>query len=198
MNVIINATYDTLMIGIEKQTWITHEVHLGRTMSEHFLQEMLQFFHTVDISFDDITQIYCVHGPGSFTGIRLSAVFANTLAMHYGIKLYECSLGQLFYTDYEATKNKKLFVFDARGKQVFVYRPDETIKKMEGYKATETEYAIVPLEEVEKACRIQKTALYTEKDIHISKIIEKITIEGLDHFQKVDRITPLYVKAAIS
>ncbi len=44
---------------------------IGNFLSEH------------DISYEDIAEIFCVIGPGSFTGIRTLTLIVNTLAYIY-------------------------------------------------------------------------------------------------------------------
>lgn len=52
----------------------------------NFIQEKLQKNHK---SWQDITSITFMSGPGSFTGLRIGATIVNTLAHELGVPLYD-------------------------------------------------------------------------------------------------------------
>ena len=67
----------------------TYEAELGRDMAEKilgFMEEKLAENHK---TWQDITEIIYMSGPGSFTGLRIGAAIVNTLADQLGVPLYD-------------------------------------------------------------------------------------------------------------
>jgi tRNA threonylcarbamoyladenosine biosynthesis protein TsaB len=64
----------------------------------------------------DISSVYLVDGPGSFTGVRVSTVLAKTICITNYANLYSCS------SNYFQTKSDKKFisVIDARANKKYL------------------------------------------------------------------------------
>lgn len=61
----------------------------GRDLAEQLLGYMRDKLAEHDASFQDITEITFMAGPGSFTGLRIGATIVNTLAHELNIPLYD-------------------------------------------------------------------------------------------------------------
>lgn len=67
----------------------TYEAELGRDMAEKiftFIESKLTENHK---TWQDISEITFMSGPGSFTGLRIGAAIVNTLADQLKIPLYD-------------------------------------------------------------------------------------------------------------
>lgn len=67
----------------------TYRAELGHDMAEklhQFIEEKLAENHQ---TWQDITEIEYMSGPGSFTGLRIGATIVNTLADQLNIPLYD-------------------------------------------------------------------------------------------------------------
>lgn len=57
--------------------------------AEKLMPEIFEMLKSCKKSFEDIKEIFCVKGPGSFTGLRVGVTVANTMRYLLGAKLYE-------------------------------------------------------------------------------------------------------------
>lgn len=63
----------------------------GNDLSEEALYSIKQILDRNDVSIDNLDEIVCVSGPGSFTGLRIGVTIAKTMAYFKNIKLYSAS-----------------------------------------------------------------------------------------------------------
>lgn len=62
---------------------------LGREMTEKLLGVLKEKLEEHGKTFEDLTKITFMSGPGSFTGLRIGATIVNTLAHELNIPLYD-------------------------------------------------------------------------------------------------------------
>ena len=67
----------------------TYEEELGRDMAEKLLGFIHAKLQENGKTWQDITEITYMSGPGSFTGLRIGASVVNTLADQLNIPLYD-------------------------------------------------------------------------------------------------------------
>ena len=83
-----------------------------REHSANFLYIVETMLRSNDFTVDDLTDLYCGYGPGSYTGERISVTVAKMLASFKNIKLHQVSSLYLAGSGYQ---NKNVAViFDAR------------------------------------------------------------------------------------
>ena len=63
----------------------------GKDLSKEALYKISQLLDKNNIKPQDINEIICVRGPGSFTGLRIGVTIAKTMAYFLNIKLYSTS-----------------------------------------------------------------------------------------------------------
>ncbi len=67
----------------------TYEWDSGRELAEKLLGFIHAKLQENQKDWQDITEITIMSGPGSFTGLRIGAAVANTLAHELGVPLYD-------------------------------------------------------------------------------------------------------------
>lgn len=66
-----------------------YEWESGRDLAENLLGFLRDKLAENDATFNDISEITFMSGPGSFTGLRIGASVVNTLAHELNIPLYD-------------------------------------------------------------------------------------------------------------
>lgn len=61
----------------------------GRDLAEKLLKFLHDKLATQNQTFNDLTEIVFMSGPGSFTGLRIGASIVNTLSHELNIPLYD-------------------------------------------------------------------------------------------------------------
>lgn len=74
-----------LFVGTEKLAYKTWQAH--RELSQTIHTQILTLLNKVGKNWQDIDGIVCFKGPGSFTGLRIGATVANTLAQELEIPI---------------------------------------------------------------------------------------------------------------
>ena len=67
---------------VSEKTWVAH-----KQLSDTLLKAIEDQLQTQSIAWSDIQGIVCYKGPGSFTGLRIGATVANTLAESVSIPI---------------------------------------------------------------------------------------------------------------
>lgn len=85
----------------------TYEAELGRDMAEKLLAFIEEKLQENQKTWQDISEITYMSGPGSFTGLRIGAAVVNTLADQLNIPLYDHhgNLRPLILPDYGREAN---------------------------------------------------------------------------------------------
>ncbi len=66
-----------------------YRAELGRDMAERLLSFIREKLQENQATWQDISEITFMSGPGSFTGLRIGATVVNTLADQMNIPLYD-------------------------------------------------------------------------------------------------------------
>lgn len=84
----IDSTYDlTLGILDERFDWISFESFSGQKASSIIQQKVFELLQRHDLNASDLSSLYCVYGPGFYTGLRLAEGFADVFNF-FGIQKY--------------------------------------------------------------------------------------------------------------
>lgn len=95
---------------------INYQSHMGNNNHSQVLYELLS---NIDVT--NVSKVYVVNGPGSFTGLRVSMIFTKSLALKYDIEIYPVNLMELLYYQND---NHPVYL-DAKGKKYFKYDGDK-------------------------------------------------------------------------
>ena len=95
--------------------WVKEKSH-----SEVITSEFLKLTNHANIQSSDIDKIYCVVGPGSFTGVRVGVSFCKTLAYSLSLPLISINGLDLLATSCHEAKGQIVSVIDAQKNSVFL------------------------------------------------------------------------------
>ena len=93
ISLFLNTCSNYLNIAILKNNKIIKEknLELKKDLSALALNEIKRLIEEVKLTPKDIDEIYCVNGPGSFTGIRVGVTISKIFAWSLNKKLYKLS-----------------------------------------------------------------------------------------------------------
>ena len=98
------STPETILRLDDREYHYLHANHLAEKLLA-FIRDSLAEQHK---TWQDITEITYMSGPGSFTGLRIGASVVNTLAHELGIPLY----------DHHGTKHQQIIPDYGRGAHI--------------------------------------------------------------------------------
>jgi len=85
MKLYLDTSTPTTILKLDEKTY---EWNSGRELAEKLLSFIHEKLQENGKSWQDITEITFMSGPGSFTGLRIGATVINTLASELNIPLY--------------------------------------------------------------------------------------------------------------
>ena len=93
ISLFLNTASNYLNVALLKNNKLLKEIKLesNRDLSSSTLIEIEKLLKEVDLKPIDIDEIYCVDGPGSFTGLRIGVTIAKIYAWSLNKKLYKVS-----------------------------------------------------------------------------------------------------------
>lgn len=127
-------------VNFIKKDWSREKAH-----SEVITQEYLELLKQANLQQNQIKKIYCVVGPGSFTGLRVGVSFCKTLAYSLSVPLVAInSLDLLSLSCPFYPKRRIVSVIDAQKNSLFlsVYEDSKKIRK------TLVPHLVVPIEKL--------------------------------------------------
>lgn len=80
----IGLLFDTKALASRK--WLA-----DRRLSRELLPNILELLDEADLQWSDLTGVIVFAGPGSFTGLRIGATVANSIAYSLGIPITQAS-----------------------------------------------------------------------------------------------------------
>lgn len=135
ISLFLNTSSNFLNISIAKDNKILNSLYkkLDKDLSKEVLYEISNLLKEENLTPNDIDEIICVRGPGSFTGLRVGATIAKTYAHFLNKKLYSVSSLEVIAT----TKKDDIIVpmIDARRGYVYgaIYDKDYNVLLEEQY-----------------------------------------------------------------
>ncbi len=86
MKLYLDTSTPTTILKLDEKTYRWES---GKDLAEGLLGFLRDKLAENGAGFRDITEITLMTGPGSFTGLRIGAAVANTLAHELGVPLYD-------------------------------------------------------------------------------------------------------------
>lgn len=93
-------------------------LYFERDHSSHIIENIKELLDRKNLQPKNLDKIIVGRGPGSYTGIRVSATVAKTLAFVNNIKLY--SVSSLELLTYSISNNDKLVMLDCRNNNFYI------------------------------------------------------------------------------
>lgn len=128
-----SSNYLTVSLLKDNKTQLTLHEHLSKDLSKLALPCIMYVLDNTNIKPNDIDEIVCVNGPGSFTGLRVGVTISKTYAYSLNKKL--CSVSSLFTMATSINDNYIIPIIDARHNHVYsaIYDKDYNVVMEEQY-----------------------------------------------------------------
>jgi tRNA threonylcarbamoyl adenosine modification protein YeaZ len=138
-----------------------------------------------DIDKEDITKVYIVNGPGSFTGVRVNALIAKAFAI--------ANKASIYYLDalsFQLPSTSGISILDARGDNQFVMikNKGKMLLKPQMLKASEVKKLI-------NKYSLPAYAEYKDIDVFSNFIFH---FKSFKLAKNIDNFSPLYIKKALN
>lgn len=120
ISLFLDTSSSNLNVGVLKNKELLKEkhIHFEKDLSKYALNEIKELLDSLNLKPNDIDNIYCVNGPGSFTGLRIGVTIAKTFAWGLNKDLYKVS--SLFAMATSITHSDYIIpLIDARRNYVF-------------------------------------------------------------------------------
>ncbi len=93
ISLFLNTSSKWFNAAIVKDNQVIKSVYenYDQDLSKKALHDINKLINDCNITIDDIDEIVCVRGPGSFTGLRIGVTIAKTMAYFLNKKLYSAS-----------------------------------------------------------------------------------------------------------
>lgn len=119
ISLFLDTSSNYLTIGVLKDDVVLKEEHikLDKTLSKMALPYLKETLESALIKPNDIDEIVCVNGPGSFTGLRVGVTIAKTYAWSLNKKI--CGVSSLFTMATSIEDNYIIPIINARHNHVF-------------------------------------------------------------------------------
>lgn len=83
--------------------------------SDYIMPLLKELLDSNNIDVHDLSEILCVNGPGSFTGVRLGVTIAKTLAYTLNIPIKTITSLEMFAVSSESDNDKLVIIKDLKG-----------------------------------------------------------------------------------
>ncbi len=128
-----SSNYLTVSVLKDNKSLLTLHEHLSKDLSKLALCCIMYALDNSNVKPNDIDEIVCVNGPGSFTGLRVGVTISKTYAYSLNKKL--CGVSSLFTMATSINDNYIIPIIDARHNHVFsaIYDKDYNVIMEEQY-----------------------------------------------------------------
>ncbi len=187
-----SSNYLTISVLKDNISLITKHEYLSKTLSKMALPYIKEVLDSLEIKPNDIDEIVCVNGPGSFTGLRVGVTISKTYA--YSLNKKICGVSSLYTMATSIEDNYIIPIIDARHNHVFsaIYDKDYNIVMEECY---------ISLEDLlEKVNKLDKSYTFVSNDsFDFNSTLYEPNINNLFKYLKknyveVHSFVPTYLK----
>lgn len=128
-----SSNYLTISVLENDKELKTEHKYLEKSLSRLALISIKELLDSMNLKPNDIDEIICVNGPGSFTGLRVGVTIAKTYAYSLNKKL--CGVSSLFTMATSINDNYIVPIISARHEHVYsaIYDKDYNIIMGECY-----------------------------------------------------------------
>ena len=104
--------------------------------SDYIMPLLKELLDTNDLTVHNLSEILCVNGPGSFTGVRLGVTIAKTLAYTQNIPIKTITSLEMYAVSSSSANNKLVIIRDLKGCFGGLFTPDNKLINDYFYKST--------------------------------------------------------------
>lgn len=158
ISLFLNTSSNYLNIALVKDNIVLEEFYkkLDNDVSKETVFNIKKLFDNNNLKPNDVDEIVCVKGPGSFTGLRVGITISKTYAHFLNKKLYSVSSLYLMAT---STKEEIIVpIINARRGYVYAAIYDKN------YNEIEKEQYIKLEQLIEKVNKLNKKVIYVSND----------------------------------
>jgi tRNA threonylcarbamoyl adenosine modification protein YeaZ len=127
VSVILDSSNIDLLVALAKDDKVIDSIcyEAWQQQSELMVVELKKILKRNNISREDISEVLCGIGPGSYTGVRISLTIAKTMSFALNVPVYPISSLRMLKNG----KKASICVINARSKRSYVgvYKDDEII-----------------------------------------------------------------------
>ena len=151
--------------------------------SDYIMPMLVELINDNNIKVHDLSEILCINGPGSFTGVRLGVTIAKTLAYTLNIKIKVATSLEMYAVSSNIEGNKLAIIKDLKGAFGGLFDKDNNLNG-EYFYMNNSEFN----EYVEKN---NFESIIVENNIDFDKIYDLFSTKQEEIAHKVN---PLYIK----
>ncbi len=151
--------------------------------SDYIMPMLVELLNDNNITVHDLSEILCINGPGSFTGVRLGVTIAKTLAYTLNIKIKVATSLEMYAVSSNIEGNKLAIIKDLKGAFGGLFDKDNNLNG-EYFYMNNSEFN----EYVEKN---NFESIIVENNIDFDKIYDLFSTKQEEIAHKVN---PLYIK----
>lgn len=151
--------------------------------SDYIMPMLVELLNDNNITVHDLSEILCINGPGSFTGVRLGVTIAKTLAYTLNIKIKVATSLEMYAVSSNKEGNKLAIIKDLKGAFGGLFDKDNNLNG-EYFYMNNSEFN----EYVEKN---NFESIIVENNIDFDKIYDLFSTKQEEIAHKVN---PLYIK----
>jgi len=105
--------------------------------SDNIMPLLAELLKSNNIDVHDLSEILCVNGPGSFTGVRLGVTIAKTLAFTLKLPIRTITSLEMFALSTETSSDKLVIIKDLKGCFGGLFTKDNELKCEYFYKSNQ-------------------------------------------------------------
>ncbi len=105
--------------------------------SDNIMPLLAELLKSNNIDVHDLSEILCVNGPGSFTGVRLGVTIAKTLAFTLKLPIRTITSLEMFALSTESDVDKLVIIKDLKGCFGGLFTKDNELKGEYFYKSNQ-------------------------------------------------------------
>lgn len=138
MKLFINTCFETVIIGVMLDGNLIHleSWKADRQESRKLTPKIAEIIKNLGKTKEDITSVYVVTGPGSFTAVRIGFIVAKAFASSLGCELYSCNsfefLSYIYKDKYDFVELKagggKVYNINIKNASYVIEEPQNKLK----------------------------------------------------------------------
>lgn len=177
-SLVIDTSSKNMILLLLKDNIIEYKLvhYFERDHSSHIIENIKNLLEEKNIKISELEKIIVGRGPGSYTGIRVAATVAKTLAYVNNLKLYSVSSLELLTSS--LSNQDKLVKLDCRNNNFYIRIYKDNQLKEDDFILNKDK-----IEEFVLKYDIKNEILLSDKDFYISNDLSNLDLKLEDVFK---------------